>query len=100
MRHIIDNETLTIFLEGELNSFNSDEIETHIDEVLTKGGFQDIRIDLGDLSYISSAGIRILLKIKQQYDETVLVNVPSGVFHVLQMVGFENLMRIERRKED
>ena len=97
MKHIIEKEVLTIYLEGELNSYNSEEVEKAIDEVLANGGFKEIKIDMSDLVYISSAGLRIIIRIKQRYEETSLVNVPKGVCDVLDMVGFQNLMKIERK---
>jgi hypothetical protein len=34
--------------------------------------------------------------LKQQYDDTSLVNVPKDIYDVFAMVGFQNLMKIER----
>lgn len=96
MKHVIENETLTISLEGELNSYNSEEVEREIDAIISKKGFKSIRFDLEELSYISSAGLRIIVRIKQQYDDTTLVNVPKGVYDIFEMVGFTNLFTIER----
>ena len=97
MKNVIENKTLTIFLEGELNSSNAEAVEKEIDEILNKGGFESIRLDLGDLTYISSAGLRIIVRIKQQYDDTSLVRVPDQVNDIFQMVGFQNLLKIERK---
>lgn len=97
MKHSIENEVLTIFLEGELNSYNSEDVEKEIDSILGKGGFKSIKIDMDDLTYISSAGLRIVVRIKQQYDDTVLVKVPDGVYDIFEMVGFQNLLKIERK---
>ena len=97
MRHNIEQETLTIFLEGELNSYNSEEVEKEIEEILNKKGFKAVVIDMNDLSYISSAGLRIIVRIKQRYDDTTLINVPSGVYDIFEMVGFQNLVKIERK---
>ena len=33
---------------------------------------------------------------QQQYDDVTLVKVPGGVYDVFLMVGFENLIKIER----
>ena len=97
MKHSIENGTLTIFLEGELNSYNSEETEKEIDSILSKGGFKSVRLDMENLVYISSAGLRIIVRIKQRYDDTILVKVPSGVYDVFDMVGFSNLIKIERK---
>ena len=97
MKHNIENEVLTLYFEGEVNSYNSEEIEKDIESILAQKGFKSIRIDMDNLTYISSAGLRIIVRIKQQCDDTVLVKVPSGVFDIFEMVGFQNLLTIERK---
>ena len=97
MRNTLEKETLTIFLEGELNSFNAERVEQEIDGILAKGGFKAIRLDFDNLRYISSAGLRIIVRIKQRYDDTTLTKVPDGVYDILVMVGFQNLLKIERK---
>ena len=96
MKHSVENKTLTIFLEGELNSYTSEEVEKEIDALLKGGSYDSIVLNLQDLTYISSAGLRIIVRIKQQYDDTTLVKVPNGVYDIFQMVGFQNLIKIER----
>ena len=96
MKNVIENEILTIYFEGEVNSYNAEEVEKEVEEIVSKGGFKSIRLDLTELRYISSAGLRILVRLKQQYDETALVNVPRGVYDVFAMVGFTNMFTIER----
>lgn len=96
MKNVIENETLTIYFEGEVNSYNSEEVEKEVEEIVSKGGFKSIRLDLAELRYISSAGLRIIVRLKQQYDETTLVNVPRGVYDIFEMVGFTNMFTIER----
>ena len=97
MKSVIENKILTIFLEGELNSSNAEDVEKEIEGLLSNGGFDKIRLDMNDLSYISSAGLRIIVRLKQQYDDTTLVNVPSDVYDVFKMVGFQNLLKIETK---
>ena len=97
MRYNIEKETLTLFFEGEINSFTSEQVEKDIDGIMAQNGFKSIRIDMADLVYISSAGLRIIVRIKQQYDDTVLVRVPSSVNDIFEMVGFQNLMKIEKK---
>ena len=97
MKHTVEKETLTIFLEGELNSFTSDDADKEISELLKGQQYKAIRVDMGDLVYISSAGLRIIVRIKQQYDDVALINVPASVYEILTMVGFQNLMTIEQK---
>ena len=97
MEHSLNNGVLTIFLKGKINSSNSEEVEKEIDSLLSGNEFKSIVFDLGELEYISSAGLRILLRIKQQHDGTKLVNVSASIYEIFDMVGFTNFLTIERK---
>ena len=96
MKNVIENGTLIIYFEGEVNSFNSEEVEREVDELVSKEGFNEIKIDMTNLRYISSAGLRIIVRLKQRFNETSLVNVPRGVYDIFEMVGFINMFKIEK----
>ena len=96
MRYNVENDTLTIFLEGELNSFNSEEVEKEIEKIMSENSFKRVVYDLEKLEYISSAGLRIIIRTKQRYDDTSLVKTPKSVYEVFEMVGFQNMMKVER----
>ena len=97
MNHNIKNEVLTIFLKGKINSSNSDEVEQEIDAILSGAQFKSIVFDLRELEYISSAGLRILLRIKKKNDDTKIVNVSNDVYEIFDMVGFTSFLTIERK---
>ena len=96
MRFDLSNNLLTLFFEGELNSYNSDFIEKEIEDVLTQNKFQTLYLDFAKLQYISSAGLRIVLKLKQKYDDTHVINAGLDVYDVLQMTGFTNIMGVKK----
>ena len=97
MNSLLENKTLTIYFKGELNSSNADSVEKEIEGLLSKGGFDKIRLDFNELTYISSAGLRIIVRIKQNYDDTAIINVSSGVYDVFKMVGFQNRIKIQTK---
>jgi anti-anti-sigma factor len=97
MKNVIENKVLTIFFEGQLNSSNAEETEREIDEILSKEGFSSIKLDFSDLNYISSAGLRIVLRIKKQFDDTSIINVQENVLNVLTMVSFQNIIDIKAK---
>ena len=97
MKHELKEKTLTLYFEGELNSFNSEDVENEIEKILNDNdNFKKLVLDLEKLRYISSAGLRIIVKLKQDNDDLKLVNVPEGVYDVFEMVGFQNIVEIER----
>jgi anti-anti-sigma factor len=96
MKYNVESNILTIIMEGELNSFNSEDVEKEIDGVLSQNDIRSIIIDMGDLRYISSAGLRIIVRLKQSYDDTRLIRVPDNIYSIFSMVGFQNIINIER----
>ena len=102
MRYNLENEILTIFLEGELNSYSADPIGNEIDEITKNNQFKKLVLDLEMLRYISSAGLRVVLKLKQQYDDVSIINASLEVYDIFQMTGFANIMPVQKalRKVD
>ena len=96
MKNTLQNDILTIYLEGELNSFNSEAVEKEIDEIVKGKKFKKILLDFKDLVYISSAGLRIIVRLKQQFDNIALINVSNEVYEIFVMVGFENILDIKK----
>ena len=96
MRFELSDNLLTLFFEGELNSYNADVMEKEIDEVLSSSKFQTLNLDFAKLHYISSAGLRIILKIKQKHDDSHVINANLDVYDVLQMTGFTNIMDVKK----
>ena len=68
MRFDLSNNVLTLYFVGELNSYNADDIDKEIEEVLSGKSIKTVNLDFSELRYISSAGLRIILKIKQKFD--------------------------------
>ena len=96
MKHTLENNALTFYLEGELNSYTSKDVENEIEKVMSENAFDKVVLDLKDLRYISSAGLRIIVRIKQKCDDTSLVNTPSDVYDIFKMVGFHKVIKIEK----
>ena len=96
MTHTLENGKLTIFFEGELNSYNSEEVEREIESIVDNNSFDSIVLDMENLRYISSAGLRIVVRLKQRFDNTSIVKVQESVYDIFDMVGFQNVISIEK----
>ena len=96
MEHKLENGVLTLFFKGNLNSSNSEQVEEEIEKILGANKFQSIVLDFAELRYISSAGLRIILKIKKEHDDTKVVKVNKDVYDIFEMVGFSSVITIER----
>ena len=102
MKFELVDKTLTLLFEGELNSYNAEEKENEITKIVEKENFDALVLNFEKLSYISSAGLRIVLKLKQKYKEVKVVDTSLEVYDILQMTGFTNIMEIKKslRKVD
>lgn len=96
MEYKLEKDVLTIFIEGELNSVNSESIGEEIDKVIENNPFKSLILDFDKVSYISSAGLRIILKLKQRYDDFFVINASLEVYDVFQMTGFTSMMSIKK----
>ena len=96
MRTTLENDALTLYLGGEINSYNADNIEKEIRETLEKQQFEKLVLDFSSVSYISSAGLRIILKLKQQYNNFAIVETSLEVYDIFNMTGFVNIMDIKK----
>ena len=63
MKSYEENGLLVICLEGRIDSSNAQETQEEINRILTENPGKDLLFDAENLSYISSAGLRILLSV-------------------------------------
>ena len=96
LRNVEEGKVLTFFLDGELNSLNAEEVEKKIDEAIEEASPKTIVLDFKSLHYISSAGLRIIARLKQRYQDTSIKNVSESVYQVLEMVSFHKMLKIEK----
>ena len=96
MRNTLNDNVLTLFFEGELNSYNSENIEKEIEATLEGKEFATLDLDFSHLHYISSAGLRIILKLKQKYNDTHIIEASLEIYDVLNMTGFTNIMDVKK----
>ena len=86
---IKENGTI-IRVKGRMDSGNVSAIEEAIGEVK-----EPVVIDLDELEYTSSAGLRLILKIKKAHPDTKVINARSEVYEVFEMTGFLDFLTIE-----
>jgi len=96
MRNELVGDKLTIFLEGEVNSFVADDVEKEIEHALKKNEYKSVVLDMSNLVYMSSAGLRIVMRVKQKCDDVTLANMPDSVYDVFNMVGLTEVFKITR----
>lgn len=90
------NGGYAIALEGNISSFNAAEVEGAIQKLLDSGIFDPLILDADKLQYISSAGLRVILRLVKAGRKPRMVNVSSEVYEVLEVTGFSEIMPIEK----
>ena len=97
MKNDFSNGALTIFLDGRIDSNNASDFEDELNEITILDNV-DIVLDMAQLKYISSAGLRVLLKIKKKIQTDIrVVNVSDAIFDILNVTGFDEIFRVERQ---
>lgn len=92
-----DNEKFIIGFDVEhIDTTNAPEIETEINEKLSGFSGSSVIIDAENLKYISSVGLRLVLKLKKQFDDTKIVNASTEVYEIFDMTGFAEMMTVEK----
>ncbi len=86
---------MTIKLTGRIDSSNAAETEQKINSQI--GDFAgELVLDAAELEYISSAGLRIILRLKKANKTTKVINCNSEVYEIFDMTGFTEMMDISK----
>lgn len=94
---IENNEGLHIKFEGQINTVNAFEVEEEIRKILSSSNVEHIIFDFENLTFISSAGLRMILKMKKEHPLLSIENVSPDVYDILEMTGFTSMMEITKK---
>ncbi len=92
----VENGKLIIYLTGHIDSQNAASTEAEITAIRKENPGMRSVIDCKDLEYISSAGLRIILRLRKADEKLRIINVSNDVFEVFEMTGFTEMMPIEK----
>ncbi len=93
---VIEGSKLTYTVSGRLDTNTSPDLNDDIAASLTD--VSELVMDIKDLEYISSAGVRVLLsayKVMKKQGTMILRNVPEVVRNVLSVTGLLDFFTIE-----
>ena len=86
-------------LTGRMDGTNADNYDLEISALLNTAG-QSFSIDLSELTYISSLGLRVFLKaaktLKQQNKKLILSKPSQEILDILLLSGFDQIIEIQR----
>ena len=90
-----EDKKLTIKLDGKLDTNTSPDLDSKMSEL---EGMEEVIIDMKDLDYISSAGLRVLLsmqKVMNKQGKMTIINVCENVMDIFEVTGFSDILDIE-----
>ena len=88
-----------IRLSGRIDTSNAAEWKNTITEQLS--GETENSFDADELEYISSAGLRVLMKVRKKAgSEIKIFNVSSDVYDIFDMTGFTELFKVGKKMRE
>ena len=99
LKTIRNNNTLE--LAGKLNTETAPQFDKEIDSLIDST--DSLVLDMNDLEYISSAGLRVILKAHKAFakkEGLTLTNVPGRIVKVFEITGFTDFLSLESVKEE
>ncbi|MDD6627953.1 MAG: STAS domain-containing protein [Lachnospiraceae bacterium] len=91
-----ETESLTMKLGGRLDTTTAPELEKAFEENMEVS--KDLILDMKELEYISSAGLRVLLAAQKKMNQAgkmKLTGVSDEVMEVFEITGFSDILTIE-----
>jgi anti-sigma B factor antagonist len=93
----------TFKLQGRLDSNTSQSFEKRLLDAISDG-IKNVIIDFKDLDYISSAGLRVILKatktLKREDGKIMLCSMQDYVKEVFEIAGFDSFLPIVPTMDD
>ena len=94
-----EDDELIVALEGRLDTLTSQDFEKELAKELTPD-VHGLTIDVSNVEYISSAGLRTILAVQQYMEENdfrnvKMVHINDVIRDVFNVTGFDELVDIE-----
>ena len=91
-----ENGKLILVITGKIDSSNANDVELQIHDFRDQYPCKSIILDCEQLEYSSSAGLRVILRLNQEVEDVILINVNSDLYNILDMTGFTEMMEVHK----
>lgn len=92
----VDKDILYIAIEGRIDASNAALAEEKIFSIKNDNPEKHTVIDADNLEYISSAGLRVILRLRKEEPKLAIINVAADVYEVFDMTGFTEMVTVEK----
>ena len=92
----LDGNEIVIALKGRLDTLTAPQLEEELGTCLD--GVEKLVFDFGELDYISSAGLRVLLSAQKTMNtrgSMTVKNVSEEISEIFDVTGFSDILTIE-----
>ncbi len=83
-------------LNGRIDTTNAPEAEAELTRLTEEGSPAAAELDASALEFISSAGLRVLLRLRKTCPEVTVSNVSPEVYDIFEMTGFTEMMKVRK----
>lgn len=91
-----NDKSVTAYLSGIIDSSSAPQVEEELMLQKQDCPLKEVDINAEGLTYISSAGLRVLLKLRKMQNELKIFNVSAEVYEVLEMTGFTKILSVSK----
>ncbi len=88
-------DSLILMVSGRIDAAIAEEFEQRANVLIETFPAKNLKLDLAGLEYISSSGLREILKLMKKFDKLEIVNSTEEVYHIFDITGFTELINIE-----
>ncbi len=86
-----------VAVNGRIDSYTAPQLMESLNQITNQNIFKII-LDLANVNYVSSAGLRVFIDIqkickKDSRGEVLLANIPNRVYETLELAGFVPLFK-------
>ena len=98
MKTKVSDGILTLFPEGHVDSKNARDFDRDVMAAMDSAPDASVVIDVDKLEYVSSAGLRVLMKVMRRTKGPLkVINASPEVYEIFEVTGFSEMMDVTKR---
>ena len=92
----MEGDRVTVRLSGRIDAANSAQVKQEILQAAAGREDAPLFLDMEQLTYISSSGLRAIIQIRKTCPELSLINVNPAIYEILEISGFTEIMPVQK----
>ena len=96
MKHTVKGDTVTVYLDGELDHHTAKGVRAELEALIESPRVKRLVLDLSGLTFMDSSGIAVLLRLWQRMEELAgtiqVTGLPDQPARVLRAAGLQRLI--------